>query len=474
MGTGDNDVDLAVLDEFCGVALGDRRLEARLRQIVPALAAKPDHSFPKVFEDTAALEGFYRFVENDKTTLDRLLAPHVRRTVERASEHDVVLAVHDTTTFDFSGGDERKGLGRLRRAGHGFLGHFSLLMSAEDRQDILGVAAVLPWSRTRETPTAKRKAKKISYEESRRLPNEQQRWGRAAGRVERLLSGRTDVIHVMDSEADDYALMATMARMGRRFVIRCGYDRVLDSTAADGCKLMGAVATKPVVCQRTVTLSRRRRPPAGGHQRTRQREVREATLSVNAATVVLRRPSSSDKTLPKETQVNVVHVWEESPPADVEPVQWYLLTTETTATTSDILRVVDIYRCRWTIEEYFKALKTGCGYEKRQLESYETLLAALGLFVPIALTLLRLRTLSRADPPRPATDVLTETQVEVLQRRFADHGAATLTVVDALSLVARMGGHLRRNGKPGWLVLLRGYKELLMLEEGFKLARETN
>ena len=30
---------------------------------------------------------------------------------------------------------------------------------------------------------------------------------------------------------------------------------------------------------------------------------------------------------------------------------------------------MNIYRTRWTIEEFFKALKTGCLYEQREFES---------------------------------------------------------------------------------------------------------
>jgi hypothetical protein len=36
---------------------------------------------------------------------------------------------------------------------------------------------------------------------------------------------------------------------------------------------------------------------------------------------------------------------------------------------AEIAFVVDCYRGRWIVEEFFKALKTGCQYERRQLES---------------------------------------------------------------------------------------------------------
>ena len=42
----------------------------------------------------------------------------------------------------------------------------------------------------------------------------------------------------------------------------------------------------------------------------------------------------------------------------MEPVDWLLLTSEPIDTDEQILEVVDIYRARWLIEEYFSALKT--------------------------------------------------------------------------------------------------------------------
>jgi hypothetical protein len=474
MGSENINIKSTVLPEFAGVELDDVRLSSRLEKIAPVLEAHPDVSFPHAFEDTAELEGFYRFVENPKVNFGKLMAGHVRQTVTRAAAHDVVLSIHDTTEFDFSGGKERKGLGRLQQSGHGFLGHFSLAVAANGTREPLGILAAHPWARTKESPTAQRQAKKITYEESRKLPREQDRWSNSVGRVERLLKGKTSVIHVMDSEADDYTGMARMVDKDRRFVLRLGYDRLLDSSGeGEARRIKEALETEPIVCRRTVKLSRRGRLPGGGRKRTRERDESEATLAVSAGKVVVRRPAKVEKNVRETLELNVVHVWELDPPVDVESVEWHLLTREPIETEEDILKVVDCYRCRWLVEEYFKALKTGCAYEQRQLDTYHTLLNGLALLIPVAWNILRLPTLSRSQPDLPAEHVLTETQVEVLQCRYQKLMPAQPTVQDALLAVARLGGHLRRNGQPGWLVLIRGFKRLLVMEEGLKLARET-
>jgi hypothetical protein len=129
------------------------------------------------------------------------------------------------------------------------------------------------------------------------------------------------------------------------------------------------------------------------------------------------------------------------------------------------------YRSRWLIEEFFKALKTGCAYEKRQLESLDTLLVALALLAPIAWQLLVLRHLARTLPDAPATALFTDRQLRVL--RAASPGtalSATPTLGHALRTVARLGGHLRQNGEPGWLVLGRGLQKLRWMEVGWAAA----
>ena len=79
----------------------------------------------------------------------------------------------------------------------------------------------------------------------------------------------------------------------------------------------------------------------------------------SSAVVRLKRPSHAEKELPGQLAINVVHVRETDAPNGQEPIDWTLLTTEPVETDEQISRVVDFYRSRWLIEEYFKALKTG-------------------------------------------------------------------------------------------------------------------
>jgi 4-hydroxy-L-threonine phosphate dehydrogenase PdxA len=116
-------------------------------------------------------------------------------------------------------------------------------------------------------------------------------------------------------------------------------------------------------------------------------------------------------------------------------------------------------------------LKTGCQYERRQLESAHSLLNALAVLAQVAWRLLLLRHLARHSPNRPATDALTSKQIEVLHAVAKRPIPERPTVKEAMLAVAGLGGHLPRNGDPGWLVLGRGMHDLLLLELGWR-ARE--
>ena len=126
---------------------------------------------------------------------------------------------------------------------------------------------------------------------------------------------------------------------------------------------------------------------------------------------------------------------------------------------------------RW-VREFFKSLKTGCAYEKRQLETQHALLNALAVLAPIVWRLLVLRQLARERPEAPASHLLTIEELKLLRalsKRVKLPDEPTLQ--DAMLAIAGIGGHLKRNGPPGWLTLGRGFNDFTMAYAGWLLAR---
>jgi hypothetical protein len=456
---------MAVTADFEGADFGDRRLTKRCIALVEALIADPAASFPEASRSEAELEATYRFLRNDDITPQRILAPHAEATARRAQQASGwVVVAHDTTEFSFSG--DREGLG-LTQNGRGFFAHFALAQEVDPIRKPLGVLGL----RTFVRPVTKRSARKQRHSE--RLPPEQResiRWRQLVEDVECVLSGRVRPVHVMDSEADSFELFEPLVQQRRRFVIRLTANR---ATTERGVRLHQRLQGLEVRFTREVPLSKRvrARPLRAPHNRNADRSHRLATLSVSATAVTLLAPVGVYRDC-KPVDVHVVHVREVDAPPHIEPVDWKLLTTEPIESIQDIERIIDAYRARWTIEEFFKALKTGCAFEKRQLTTLPALLNALAVFTPIATELLRLRSLSHEAPNKPASTVLRPLQILLLQRHKDTRLDPNPSVLQALLAIARLGGHITNNGPPGWLVLGRGYEKLLAYEAGALLARD--
>ncbi len=458
-------------DELSTAVFGDQRLSRRLGRIAAAAANAPEKSFPQIARSDAELEATYRFLGNEEVTADRILEPHFRATCTRIASVPAALVVHDTSTFTF-GGEEREDLGWVSNRSVGFYGHFALALSADVAHRPLGVLGMSVISRSKKWGEGEKKTEQQQHDNPDR---EFLRWGEMVDAVETKV-GAGKVIHVMDREADSYELLAAMMRSGARFVVRMAYDRTLaPSWPADPRTLTTALAQAEVVLEREVPISARRAAGQTAKQRKIHppRTARMAKLRFRAAALTLKRPiDQRDPNLPDSISVNVVQVYEVDPPQGEEPVEWRLVTNESVTTIDQVAAVVDHYRGRWTIEEFFKALKTGCAIETRQLESKRSMLNALAVFAPIAWQLLTLRSLARSASTAPATVALTPAQVHLLRAHSVRVKLGkTPTVREAMFAIAGLGGHLRRNGEPGWLTLARGFRELLVMEAGWLTPR---
>jgi hypothetical protein len=451
-----------LLNEYSNAALGDRRRSARLLELVSALADDPGASLPTALGEEAALEGAYRFLGNESVSPAAILLPHCEETAQRCRERGEVVVAHDTTDFTFPG-EKRRGLGRIRGTQEqGFLSHVALAVSWDDQREPLGVVAHECWVRGACKP------EKISARQRQKEPSrESQRWHRGVENAGHFVDPR-HAVHVMDREADAYDLMAAMVAAGERFVIRATFDRCVIGSD----ELMShALASQPVVVTRDVPLSARKQALLPQRRKIHPaRMARVARLGIRAVSIALKKPRGLPAALPSSLGVCLVAVEEIAPPAGEPAVRWWLFTTEPIETAAAVERVVDAYRCRWRIEEYFKALKTGCAIEKRQLETLHSLTNVLAVSMPIAWRVLRHRTLAQTNADAPATTVLSALQLRLLRRKSRKKLSGTLTVEKALLAVAALGGHLKRNGAPGWITLSRGYERLLAMEEGALLV----
>ncbi len=222
-------------------------------------------------------------------------------------------------------------------------------------------------------------------------------------------------------------------------------------------ELMGRVAA---IATREVALSKRTGKGKAPNSKKKHpaRPARTAQLEIAARSVTIARPPYS--VAPSESiTLNLVHVREVRPDG-CEPVEWMLMTTEAVENADYILTVVDHYRARWLIEEFFKSLKTGCAYEKRQFESKHALLNILAILVPVAWMLLALRIAIRDESKSPAARLLSPRQLLVLRAALRRRvGRDVLppkpSESDITYGIARLRRRFHQQIPPTWLARLR-------------------
>jgi len=462
----------SLVEEMASGELGDQRLHERRDRLIALLEQHPDAGFPDACADDAEVEALYRFLRNRRVSLPALLEPHLAATQARCGALREVLVIHDTTDMVFAGETPRSGLATLGPDRQGFWVHAALAVSADGLRAPLGMLSLIPFVRTMQAPGT-RKNERARFEDP---DKESRQWRDGIAAVRTRCGDTIDAIHVMDRGADSYELFAALMAQGDRFVVRLTHDRrvVTDDGPA---MLHDATARTAVLCEQQVTIAPRRsgNRPLQARKKHPAREGRVATLQYAVQRLALQRPQGRQyAALPVTLAVQVVTVTEVAPPPGEEPVEWRLITTDPVETVDQVRRIVEWYRTRWMIEEFFKALKTGCAYEKRQLESLATLLVALALLAPIAWQLLLLRHLARLAPDGVATAVLSPRQLQVLAAAPAGARLGPVpTLRAALLAIARLGGHLTQNGDPGWLVLGRGMQKLLWMETGWAAAEDA-
>jgi hypothetical protein len=167
---------------------------------------------------------------------------------------------------------------------------------------------------------------------------------------------------------------------------------------------------------------------------------------------------------------------EPHPPADVEPVEWLLLTTAPVAAMADALERLDWYECRWGVEVWHKVLKSGCQIEARQLETAERLRRCLALYSVIAWRILYGTMLARVVPDAPCTALLEADEWQALYcaiHRTPRPPAQPPSLRMAVRWTAQLGGFLGRtgDGEPGVTVVWRGFQHLVDLTTMYRIMR---
>jgi hypothetical protein len=431
--------------------LGDRRLNARLGEVLSQLAARPTASIPAACGGRAEMVAAYRFCENENTSFDRVLQPHIDATRQRMAAQSVVLLVQDTSEVDVTRPEQQvAGAGPLDGdSRRGALLHLMHAFTPDGTP--LGTVLATAWMRDEEPVCAS-----LSRAERAAVPIEEKescRWVTTLqqARQEGQLCPATQFICAADSEADIYEVLVEGMREPRTndWIVRACQNRALscENGQNTGEKLVREhLLQQPVLFGKTIQVRGRKAKVACETRGRRQpRQSRDAEVVVRAVRVTLRPPWRPDRKLPPVT-VNVVIVSEVNPPSGDEPVEWLLLTSLPIDTVEQVRQIIQYYCVRWMIEIFFRVLKSGCRVEERLFEYMDRLLTCLAVYIIVAWRTLYVCRLGRSCPDISCEAVFEPAEWKsvwkVAHREDPPREPPTLGVF--VRLVAQLGGYVNR------------------------------
>lgn len=337
--------------------------------------------------------GFGRFLANPRVTVEQLIEGWGDQTVVAAAGRHV-LAIQDTSEINFrTTAGRRRGLGKTKGGGRGLLLHGMVAVDATCGS-CLGLVAGRIWTR--------RGRVKIAHEKRRSENKESHRWTATAERAKQVLAGASMVTVVGDRESDIFASWATVPGANVHLITRSMHDRRL----ANGDGLYATAERFAFTTTRRIALP----------ERDGKRSARLATLTLRFGKVELACPRNTpDRDLPQSVPVTFIEVIERDPPREVEPVHWRILTTHDVANADAAWQIVDWYKMRWTIEQFWRLLKQqGLRLEDSQIETADSLLKLTAIAAKAAILTLQLLQARNGPSSEPASIAFSPDELAVL------------------------------------------------------------
>lgn len=451
-----------VANYFGNVDLGHKSRNQCFARVAQQISRHPGGTLPDKLRDPADYAAMDRLMNRPETTHASVLAPHFARTLEKMQAcPGVVLILHDTTVLDYS---KKKSLDLNALGngnGNGYLCHNSLAIDPQNR-DVLGLVSQILHQRV---AVGKKEGVKKKRE---RKTRESRLWSTAVQQSPPAPEGKR-FVDVCDRGADLFEFLALEQKLQRQCVVRSAHNRSI-RIGHDGA------GAKALLHTHLRTL------PAVGEARSRRiydrdlAKEREVKLRVSYAAVEIQPPHVKKGEYEKiPIKAWGVRVWEESPPEQGAKLEWFLVCLDLVSDAATAWEKCAWYSCRWMVEEFHKAKKTGCQIEALQFRTEEALQPMIAMLSVTSVMLLNLRQAARRPDAkeRKASEVVEPIYEEVLRAHRYKQTRGEMTVYEFYLAVARLGGHMNRkaDGFPGWLTLWRGWQKLESMVAGAKIER---
>jgi hypothetical protein len=325
---------------------------------------------------------------------------------------------------------------------------------------LLGLLDTQVWNRDKGVVTPRR-SRATADKESRR-------WLSVAAQAGAVLSAARSITVISDRESDIYEHFARRPA-NVELIVRASWNRKIELQSGASAPLFAVADSLLEAARFSVTI-----PAAPG------RKERTTELALRFSPVTLCRPHPSPAPdLPDTIRLTMVDVRELPSSHDGELIHWRLLTTHVLTSSDQARRIVDLYRKRWTIEEFFRTLKTaGFDIEEADIGEPEVMIKFVAAAAVAAVTIMQLvrardgmteEKLAEAFEPgdQPVLEALSSELEGVTAKQKNPHPKGTLAF--AAWVIARLGGWTAYYGKPGPKVMRLGLEDFSRIKYGTTL-----
>jgi hypothetical protein len=403
---------------------------------------------------------FTRFLRNHSVTAEEMVRHAATGTAARVAGRDIVV-IQDTSELTLGGRRARNnGYGPVGKGGAlgGLLLHAAVVLEAGSNA-LFGLIEARVWNRD-DGKVAPRRSRVTADKES-------QRWLDVTSRAGDVLAAAKSITVISDRESDIYEHFARRPSNADLIVRACQNRQI--ATEDENLLLFPFIDGLPEAGRIRVKI-----PAAPG------RKERIADLAIRFSPVELRKPlHGAACDLPETIGLTLVDVREVSMSHDGKPVHWRLLTTHAVLSLHDAHRIVDLYRMRWTIEEFFRLLKTaGFDIEAADISDPPAMIKLVTATAIAGVTIMQLVKARDGTTRQQLTDAFEPDDQLVLEAISAKlEGATELqknphpkgSLGFGAWVVARLGGWTGYYGKPGPKVIRRGLDDFRRIKYGTAL-----
>ncbi len=433
---------------------GDVRLNHRLGRICNQISQNLGQSIPQASSNRSEMKATYRFFQNDKVSMDKIIAAHLSvHQRDRDKVHKQVLLVpQDTTGLIYTNKRSGKDFGPINfKNQRGAKLHNSLIISPTGVPVGLFKQSVIIRS---DATFGKRNHPKREPIEDK----ESYRWIEHFNELQDYFEPypNIEVFSICDREADIFELLSAKRLDHVHLIVRSKHNRIIDPESK--ARLHQQVASSPLRSTFKIKVTDRKTCK----KRTAQVQLRFCPVNFSLST-----PNKWQRDLPP-ISLWLLQIEEINPPKGKKGVKWILLSTKAIQSVAQAKTIVRYYELRWLIERFHFILKSGTQVTQLQLKTPKRILNAVSAYSISAVNLMRINYLAREYPQWSIYEIgITNSEYQALyqyahvnmDKRLTFNPNAPPTLKEFVITIARLGGftNFSNQDHPGLKTFWRGW-----------------